>query len=202
MKKFTVLLMVAVMVLVATSVHAQQRYPLGAGNVALKVDYLRFTDSNVEDLDLVNAVYIGGEAFFPVWNPNFYLGIEVGYAWSSGAADDPLGFGADLDLAYVPIEFNAKYVFELNPCLTLDLGGGISYSYFNIDTSGDGALGGGDEWVFGGQFFADLNYKIGQQWFIGANAKYQITEDMSLGGLDTDVSASNFRVGGQVGFMF
>jgi hypothetical protein len=200
MKNFTVLLMGAAMVLVAASVQAQQRYPLGGGNVALKVDYLRFTDSDVKDLGLENAVYIGGEAFVPVWNPNFYLGIEAGYAWSSGGVDI-LGFNVDLDLDYVPFEFNAKYVFELNPRLTLDLGGGISYSYMNVDTSVNGASAGEDDWVFGGQFFADLNYKMGQ-WFIGANAKYQITEDISLAGIDTDVSASNFRVGGQVGFMF
>jgi hypothetical protein len=200
MKRLTFLLMVASMVFVAASVQAEQRYPLGGGNVALKVDYLRFTDSEVKDLGLENAVYIGAEAFVPVWIPNLYLGVEAGYAWSSGDVDI-LGFGVDLDLEYVPIEFNAKYVFELNPCLTFDLGAGISYNYLTIDASVNGASADEDDWLFGGQFFADVNYKMGQ-WFVGGNVKYQITEDISLDGIDTDVSASNFRVGGQVGFMF
>ena len=215
MKKLVLLVLVAAMALLAGFAQAEQRYPLGAGNLAIKVDYLRFTDSEVDDLGVADAPYIGAEFFFPVLNPNFYLGIESGYAWSSGDQTftfiDRIGrqidFNADFDVDYVPIEFNAKYVIELNPCWTLDFGGGISYNYFNIDASADlfrrdvDLSGGDSEWLFGGQFFADVNYKMGP-WFFGANVKYQITEDMSLSGYDTDVSASNFRVGGQAGLMF
>ncbi|NLI82994.1 MAG: porin family protein [Deltaproteobacteria bacterium] len=199
MRKIVFLLVAAAMVFMVPSVEAQQAYPLGRANVALKLDYLRFTSSEVEDLGLENAMYIGGEVFFPVWRA-LYLGLETGYAWSSGDVD-VFGFDVDLDLGYVPIEFNAKYVFELSPCLTLDFGAGIFYSYLNIDASVNGLSADEDDWVFGGQFFADLNYKVGR-WFVGANIKYQITEDISLGGIDTDVSADNFRVGGQVGFLF
>lgn len=192
MKRLVVVVMITAVALMVGSAHAEKRYPLGFGNVALKVDYLRFTDSEVDDLDLANAPYIGVEFFFPVWSPNFYLGLESGYAWSSG---EPFG-GVDLDLDYVPIELNAKYVFEINPCWTFDLGGGISYNYLNIDVSGL-FRGSEDDWLFGGQFFADLNYKTGP-WFFGTNIKYQLTEDID----DVDVSANNFRVGGQFGFMF
>jgi len=214
MKKLVLLVLVAAMALLAGLAQAEQRYPLGAGNFAIKVDYLRFTESGVDDLGVADAPYIGAEFFFPVLNPNFYLGIELGYAWSSGDQTftfiDRIGrridFNADFDVDYVPIEFNAKYVIELNPSWTFDIGGGISYNYFNIDASadlfrGDVDLGGDSDWLFGGQFFADVNYKMGP-WFFGGNVKYQITEDISLSGYDTDVSASNFRVGGQAGLMF
>lgn len=214
MKKLSVLVLVAAMVLLAGLAQAQQRYPLGFSNFAVKVDYLRFTDSNADDLGIADAPYIGAEFFFPVLIPNFYLGIESGYAWSSGDETftfiDGIGrrinFTTDLDVGYVPIEFNAKYVFELPGNWTFDIGGGISYNYFDIDSSeiivdGREFFAGDSDWLFGGQFFADVNYKMGP-WFFGGNIKYQITEDLSLPGYDTDVSASNFRVGGQVGWMF
>lgn len=201
MRKRTVLLFTVLVFFAAVATaQAQQRYPLGGGNVAFKLDYLRFTDGDVKDLSLENAVYFGGEFYVPVFNPNFYLGVEVGYAWSSGDVN-VLGFDVDVDLDYVPIEFNAKYAFELDPCLVLALGAGISYNYLNIDADVNGFSAGDSDWLFGGQFFADLNYKMGQ-WFLGANVKYQITEDVTLGEIETDTSASNFRVGGQVGFMF
>jgi hypothetical protein len=215
MKKFTVLLMVVAVALLAGTAQAEQRYPLGFGNVAIKVDYLRFTDSQADDLGIANAPYIGAEVYFPVWN-NLYLGLESGYAWSSGSKtftfrdfdnfDQQIDVKVDLDVDYVPIELNVKYVFPLCTSWTLDIGGGVSYNYFNIDASaqidgGNEFFGGDSDWLFGGQFFADVNYKMGP-WFFGANIKYQITEDLSFSGLDTDVSASNFRVGGQLGFMF
>jgi hypothetical protein len=62
-----------------------------------------------------------------------------------------------------------------------------------------------DDWLFGGQFFIDLNYKF-NQWFLGINAKYQITEDFEEWGhpygLDLDHNLNNWRIGGQIGFWF
>jgi hypothetical protein len=213
MKKVTVLLIVAVVAVLAGSAQAEQRYALGFGNLALKVDYLRFTDSQADDLGVANAPYIGAEFYFHVWN-NLYLGVESGYAWSSGDRNVtffdvqglPFDVKVNIDVDYVPIELNAKYVFGWCNTWALGIGGGVSYNYFNLDVSadvdgGNQAFGGDSDWLFGGQFFADLNYKSGP-WFLGANIKYQITEDISLRGFDSDVSASNFRVGGQVGFLF
>lgn len=216
MRKLAILLavMVGVMGFMADSAHAQQKYPLGYGNVAFKVDYLRFTSSDMDDLGIANAPYLGAEFFFPVFVPNFYLGLESGYAWSSGDRDFtfftvqglPVRVRLDLDVDYVPIELNGKYVFDLSHCWAMAFGGGVSINYFNVETSGDvqGAVinsDGESDWLFGGQFFMDLNYKSGP-WFFGANMKFQITEDISLREFDTDVSASNFRVGGQLGYMF
>lgn len=200
MRKWTVVLVALMVFAAVATAEAQQKYPLGSGNVAFKVDYLRFTDSDLKDLNVENGIYIGGEFYVPVFNPNLYLGLEVGYGWSSGGIDI-LGADVDVDLDYVPIEFNAKYAFELDPCLVLSLGAGISYNYLNIDAEVNGFSAGESDWLFGGQFFADLNYKMGQ-WFLGANVKYQLTEDIRLNDIETDASADNFRVGGQFGFMF
>ena len=60
--------------------------------------------------------------------------------------------------------------------------------------------------VFGGQVFADINYKMSDQWFIGINGKYHFTEDLSIeargNDIDTSTSADNWRLGAQVGMMF
>jgi hypothetical protein len=54
-----------------------------------------------------------------------------------------------------------------------------------------------DEWLFGGQFFVDVNYKV-DNIFFGANLKYQITEEYD----DIDTDFSNFRIGAQIGLLF
>ena len=47
-----------------------------------------------------------------------------------------------------------------------------------------------------------MDYKFGNGWFVGANVKYQLTEDTHLDLINTETSGSNFRLGGQVGFLF
>ena len=84
MRKLVLILMIVAVALMAGSAQAQQKYPLGYGNFAVKVDYLRFTGSEMDDLGLANAPYIGAEFYFPIFIPSLYLGLEAGYAWSSG----------------------------------------------------------------------------------------------------------------------
>ena len=183
------------------SVYAQQKYSLGVGNVALKVDYFRFTDGNMGDLNLQNGVYIGGESYMAVFLPNLYAGIEAGWAGTSGDFKYR-NFKADLSVNYVPIELNMKYAFELTPCFVLDLGAGVSANYFDLEVDVGGRSASSSDWLFGGQFFADVNYKFADRWFVGANIKYQVTQDIHLEGIGTDTSGSNLRVGGQLGFVF
>jgi hypothetical protein len=73
-------------------------------------------------------------------------------------------------------------------------------SYFNVDVDVEGFSGDEDDWIWGGQVFTNLNYKF-EQWFVGANLKYQFTDYIDIG-LFRDIRASNFRAGAQVGFMF
>jgi outer membrane protein W len=51
-----------------------------------------------------------------------------------------------------------------------------------------------------------VNYKLNNQWFIGINGKYQITEDLEFDvqgeDVNTDTKADNWRAGVQVGLMF
>ena len=181
MKRFLLLcFLVMAFLMVSTSVYAQQRRaPLGLGNIAVKADYISFTEGDWKDLDVENGFYVGLEGYGQI-APNLYLGAEVGYANPDGEVSffDPF-FGrvnVDTELTYVPVELNLKYAIEAAPNLVMDFGAGVSYNYTKVEISALGISADEDDWLFGGQFFADLNYKIGQ-FFIGINAKYQMTED-------------------------
>ena len=207
------LVVMTVFVMASTSVYAQQmKAPLGLGNIALKVDYIDFTDSTLEDLDLDTSVYGGLEMYGQV-APGLYLGAEVGYTNPDEETTftvfdpflGPVTVELETEITYVPIELNLKYAIEAAPNLVFDFGAGVSMNYAELEVEGS-ALGvtvndSEDDWLFGGQFFADLNYKFGQ-FFIGVNAKYQITEDLEINDIDTDVDLSNWRVGGQIGIIF
>jgi hypothetical protein len=208
MKKIVLSFILITFVIFASSgVHAQ-RYELGA-DVAVKVDYFRFMDSTLGDLDLQNGVYVGIEAYKQLLCPNLYLGAEVGWAGTDASAgvwrNELLLNSVDLDVTYVPIEFNAKYVIPIQPCLKLDLGAGLSLNYFklSVDSSQLGLGSGSDsDWAFGGQFFTALNYTFSNNLFLGVEAKYQLTQNLTIRGLPSDVSADNLRIGGQFGYKF
>ena len=199
------LVLVAISFLVMTSVaYGAEKVLLGNGNIALKMDYLQFTESALEDLDNDECFYIGLEAYNKITS-NLYVGMEIGYASSEGDGDvlfDDFGeVNADTELTFVPIELNLKYALDLTPRLTLDFGAGASYNWMNEEISARGRSTEEDDWLWGGQFFAALNYKI-DRFFLGINAKYQLTEDFEIDDDETDVNANNWRIGGQVGIMF
>lgn len=93
---------------------------------------------------------------------------------------------------------NVKYAREALENLVLDADAGLSYSYASY--SENFFLSPGREengWLFGGQIFGDLIYKI--NWFtLGIDAKHQITEELEEVGFDF----SNFRIGIQLGAKF
>jgi len=199
MKRFMFLCLIGAFVMTSTVVCAQEKAPLGVGNLALKVDYIDFTEDDLEDLDVDSGLYLGIEGFHEV-SPNLYLGLELGYAVNvEGDLDIDFDFDGDVDdldadLTYIPVEVNLKYAAELSPNFVIDFGGGVSYNYAEIDIDN---FGDEDEWLFGGQLFLDLNYTF-DAFFLGINGKYQITEE----GDDLDVSFDNWRIGGQIGFFF
>jgi len=205
MKKVILLSFCIVLMLATTSAYAAERYALGMSNVALKVDYLSFTDDIFDNIDLDNGVYVGLESSFALM-PNLYLALEAGWAGTSND-EDIIVFGrrtnVDIDVTYVPVELNLKYAVEFAPRWVFGIGAGASYNYFNIDVDIDRTSGDEDDWLWGGQAFADLNYKMGS-WFFGINGKYQFTEDIELGSDDeeTDTNANNWRFGAQLGVMF
>lgn len=206
MKKLVLFLILVGLVCVVPPAHAQQRYALGFGNAALKVDWFHFTDGSMDDMGVENGVYVGLEAYYALSCvcPNLYVGMEVGWAGSSNTVDfGPQVFArTDLNVDYVPIEFNAKYAFNVTPTVVFDLGAGISTNYINFDLDVGNASFSSNDWLFGGQFFADVNYKFAPNWFAGVNFKYQITQEIELEGINTNTSADNVRLGGQIGYNF
>lgn len=202
-------LVFAVVILIAANVNAQT-YQLGAG-VAVKVDYFHFTGTTIDNLNAQDGVYIGLEAYKQVFIPHFFLGMELGWAGTSGTIStdlpgNPFSFSnthtLSTDINYIPIEFNAKYVLPISPVWDLGFGAGFSRNYFGIEGTvpGTGSVSDND-WIWGGQFFGELNYKV-QNWAFGLNVKYQLTEDMHLFSADTGTSADNLRIGGQVAIGF
>ena len=175
-------------VLVSTTVYSAERVPLGNGNFAIKLDYITFTDdywSGQGD----DGLYIGLEGYVEII-PNLYLGGEFGEGVNVSIFDK--------DITFVPIELNLKYAIETAPNVVIDFGAGASYNYaeiyiqniFSTDIEED-------DWLFGGQIFAGLTYKI-KRFFMGINGKYQITENFK----DEDFDFTNWRLGVQIGMMF
>jgi len=208
MRKIFLLSLMIVFVFASTTLYAAEKYSLGMGNIALKVDYINFTEDAFENIEIEDGVYVGLEGYYAIY-PNLYLGLEAG--WAGPENDDDVRINGekvnvDLEVTYVPVELNLKYAFELAPNWVMDLGAGISYNYFQIELNRLDADE--DDWVLGGQVFADINYKLSNQWFIGINGKYQFTDDLELEFRDQDIkrtqdiSADNWRVGAQVGLMF
>jgi len=192
MKKFILSCLIGVFVMTSTVLSAQEKVPLGAaGNVALKVDYIAFTEDDFEDAD--SGLYLGLEGMGEITS-NLLLGFEFGYAVNIQGEMEFLDRKRDVDLTYIPIELNLKYASEVSPLFLMGVGAGISYNYAKIDVEHGGDL---DDGLFGGQLFVDLNYTF-DRFFFGVNGKYQITQE----GDDLEVSFDNWRIGGQIGGFF
>jgi len=188
MKKIVVaLLLAASFVLLSTVGYAEEKITLGKNNFAIKVDSINFDNKNTDD-----GVYVGAEGYKEI-EKNLYLGAEVGYTSNEGSVEI-LGATVNSDVIFMPIEINMKYAVRIVNHLIIDLGIGGSYNYTKEEISGSGSV---DEWLFGGQFFGDINVTIGQV-FLGINAKLQFTDK----GRDTGKNYSNQRIGGQIGIMF
>ncbi len=205
MKKIILLPLAIVLVFASTSF--AEKYSLGMSNLALKVDYISFTEDAFDEIDLDEGVYVGLEWYYALF-PDLYLGLEGG--WATAENDDDIGdtnINVDIDVYFIPIELNLKYAFEFAPQWVGSVGAGISYSYFEIEA--DRIDADADDWVFGGQVFAGIDYNFHDQWFFGIEGKYQFTDDLEFDDVgradvdvDTDTSADNWRVGAKVGFVF
>ena len=191
MKRLLLISICMVIVMTCAAVHAKEKAPLGNGNFSVKLDYIAFTDDHFDDRSNEDdGLYIGLEGFGKI-APNLYLGGEVGTAGN-------ISIGGE-DIHFAPFELNLKYAKETARNFVVDFGAGLSYCYTELTHRH--FWGGRDEtrddWLLGGQVFADLTYKI--KWFsIGVNGKYQITEDFKDEGIDL----SNYRLGVQLGIVF
>lgn len=175
----------------STVASAMEKAPLGNGNFAVKLDYIVFTDSyfdrhgNQDD-----GLYLGLEGYAKI-TPNLYLGGEIGTGSNIEIAGE--------EITFIPCELNVKYATEAARNLVMDAGAGLSYSSVELQYSAllGSAQASRSDWLFGGQVFADLTYKI-HLFTIGFNGKYQITDNFKAEGIDL----SNFRLGVQMGMAF
>jgi hypothetical protein len=179
---------------------ASTRAPLGNGHVGLNLSYIRFSDDVADTSHTESGGYIGVLAYGRLFH-GLYLGGEVGKA-------ENLTLFTGNDVEFLPIELNAKYAFQAGSHLALDVGGGLSYSYVEIDEGQEWNLGcvfyvcpapepsgadddkRGDDWLLGGQLFAEMMFRMG--WLsLGVNGKYQVTEGFK----GSDFTLDNWRVG-------
>jgi opacity protein-like surface antigen len=219
MKRWVSLVVCLAFLLSFSPAYAQMNEPLGNGHAGIKVDKINFTAGDLKDLDAEDGVYLGLDAYWNV-SPNIYIGGEIGWASPDGSRSEsfldpffgptPVTITLDSEITYIPIEVNAKYVTKLEDNLSVSLGGGISLNRLDADikaslTGFPSLSDSDDDWLFGGQVFIDLNYKM-NNFFVGLNGKYQLTQDSDLQfsnfGVDTDADASNWRIGGQIGWIF
>jgi len=195
MKKMVLFLFIAGFIMTSSTLFAAEKLPLGEGNIAVKMDWIKFTESDLKDVGVDSGFYIGLEGYGLVADDNFYIGLEAGYTNTSGDFMDPVAGSTGTRLTYVPIEANLKYAVAASRNVAFDIGAGLSYNYAKFKIYGDSA----HDWMFGGQFFMDLNFTI-QQFFLGVSGKYQIGEDFKKD--NRKFSCNNWRLGGQIGVMF
>jgi hypothetical protein len=190
------------LVFAATGVLAAERAPLGGGHAALKVDQLQFTDEVLENSAVDSDIYIGVEVYGEI-SPNLYLGGEIGYANPEGTltiGPTPFGFVTfDNSVTFIPIEVNLKYAIEAGSGVAVGLGGGLSLNSVKEESTElpFGSSASVSDVLLGAQVFADLNFMM-NNFFIGLNGKYQVTEDFK----DGDYNYNNWRIGGQIGILF
>ena len=204
MKKVLFMFVTICFVLGATSLYAGQDYPLGHHGVDVKVHHFVFTDDVFGDVDLDKGIYVGVEGSFAL-TPHLYLSPEVGYVGTDNS-DDVYYMGdsvkVDLDVKYVPVELNLRYAIGFAKKWVFGIGVGASYNYFEVEIDPKGYSNETeDDWVWGGQVFADLTHNFGS-WVMGLNFKYQFTEDLEFNDYDTDTKATNSRIGPRIGFVF
>ncbi len=193
MRKAVFLISLIASLVVASTAAYPAGINLGPNNFAVKLDSIHFSDKELKDFN--NAFFIGLEGYGDL-GQNFCLGAEVGYVDKEGKTENS-GTKANNELIFVPIELNLKYTIKVVSRFIFDVGGGFSYNYAREKISDTSVSSTVNEWLWGGQFFSDLNYKIGQ-FFLGANVKYQLTKN----GKDLGHNFDNLRVGGQIGVMF
>lgn len=194
MKNFSLFALVFVLLVCSTAAYAEEKAAIGKG-LALKIDYLNFTDSFVKDNNIDKSIYIAVEGYAHV-APEIFLGLEVGIANPSGTVGNQ-----KTELTYVPVELNAKYVGEFLPLLNLAIGGGLSFNHASETVVSNGSTFKNDDWLLGGQVFAELLFASGN-YFMGFNGKYQFTDNFAADGSAPSHRYSNWRLGGLAGVLF
>jgi hypothetical protein len=213
MKRLSLFLLVAAVIFASTSVMAANSQR--DSKVALKVDWLTFTDDLLEDTDSDETPYIAVEMRSPL-TEDLDIGIEIGYVNLSGDITGPKPVSGKTNnfigtwenqIKYIPIELNLSYSRYFGS-LVYTLGAGVSGTFVDYDievndTSGAPftLLDNEDAWLKGAQAFFDLSYE-GESYFFGIDAKYQVVEEQDFFNKWLEVNFSNWRAGLHIGKLF
>ncbi len=182
--------MSAVLVICCSPVYAQMMQK----SVGVKVDYIHFADSDLDDFGVDTGTYIGLEGYTSVLGGLLQVGGEIGYTNPDGSVTTG-GVKSDIELEFIPIEANAKFVGHLGENLSYAIGLGISFTLVDIEVTTSGTTFKRDDTIWGGQVFGELNYTIGNL-ILGLDVKHHLTESY----LDDDYN--NTRVGAHIGWKF
>lgn len=172
--------LISLLVLFAVAVPnlcAEEKGPLGKYNFAFKMGAF----NTIEGIRNTEAgVYLALEGYGEI-KRNIYVGGEIGVGVSLLAG------------SFTPLEFNVKYAIEPASNLVIDFGTGIAA----VGVDDFGIIEDNKAWLFGGQFFTDVSYKI--KWFyFGVDGKIQITQNFE----ERDFGFNNFRYGLKTGVLF
>jgi len=197
MKKQFIVLLVSVMVMFSSIAFAEEvakgKTALDNQHIIVKIDQISFTSSTLRGYGIDEDYFIGIE-YAQETTRNTLLCLEIGYANPSGDYRNLQG-NVSMDTTFIPLELNFKYLFDLEN-IVIDIGGGLSLNHVREKRSG--AINTThDDWLFGVQFFSDINYVFGD-FFAGANVKGTLTEDVK----GFNHSYDNWRMGLQAGMMF
>lgn len=190
-KILTSIVFIILITALSANAYAEDGGTLGNGYFALKVDYINFQEDIWETNDIEKSYYVAIEGYGHI-NHNIYVGGELGYARPTGTVS-----GTKTELTYIPFEVNVKYVVAIVKALQFDFG--IGASAINVDwVTVPGSISGDPDeaWVLGAQGFVNFNLVI-KRFFIGADAKYQVTQNAVAG-----TNLDNYRIGGHIGFTF
>jgi hypothetical protein len=212
MKRFILFSLVAILVFASTSALAAN-FNRDA-KVAIKVDWLTFTDDLLEDTDSDEALYVAIDMRSPL-TEFLDIGMEIGYTNFSGDIVGPKAISGkttnfvgtwENDINYIPIEVNLSYSRNFGS-LVYTLGAGLSGNYVTMDINvNDTAapftlVDEESAWLKGAQAFIDLSYD-GESYFFGLDGKYQVVEDQDFFNQWLEVNFSNFRTGIHIGKHF
>lgn len=158
--------------------------------LAIKYATIEFVGKQAENNAIKRGSFSALEAYFKL-QPGYYIGGEIGgTSIENGSTVNLGGTLWEADFEYLSIEMNAKTIRPLTGWLDVEAGLGLALveagnapRYFAATDY--------TETYFGAQGFAGLNV-IGEHWYTGIDAKYQLVEDYY----------SNWRGGVHLGYRF
>ena len=134
------------------------------------------------------TLQIGAKSPWSFSNWNVSLFGEVGWTENHDNALRPpiLGGTAESTLDIVPLTFNVKFDCPISGGLSAYVGGGLGASYVDAEISSTLLPAfdeSGNDWVFTGQVFAGLDYRVDETWDVFAGLRWIYFDDPDFNGV-------------------